>query len=91
MLGARLSRDGYDKEYFILFNEYKLSGLRIGNKRPNAAYIFQISNSSNIYSEVEIEKFKKIYYNEIVNYLDAKNNKITYQNKEIENLFKLEK
>ena len=90
MLGARLSRDGYSKEYFILLNKSHVNSMRFKHDRPSNAYIFEINNSNRYYSDEEIKEFRKIYFNNILNYMDRKYS-ITYQNKEIERIFKLEK
>ena len=90
MLGARLSRSEYKKEYFILLNGSHVNSMRFGHNRPDSAYIFEINNSNRLYSNKEIEEYRRIYFNEILNYM-GRRYKITYQDKNIEDIFKLEK
>jgi len=94
MLGAMFTfekrftyEDGTAPIFYALMDGKKLPCLRFHDHyRPNNVHIFELGNGKKVYTKEEIEKFKKIFYMDIVTYLDPLKNSISFQNKKVKEL-----
>ncbi len=91
MIGAKISKKNEDKEFFVLLNTSKISDMRFENlSRPDSVYIFEVHNSSQVYSAIEIEQLKDCFYSEVIPYLHPVNITVEFQTGKLRNLFKYE-